>query len=641
MSVFWYTGNPKEAERRMKEAVRKSLSGILAVGVLGFGASQAYAATAHFSDATTGDNWSEFSTEWAASISRNYEQVSLTPGSTQSELNFAWYSKADAAATPIIKLATKADMSDAKVFKGTSAAAIAGYNTNKVTVTGLKENTTYYYTYVNNGKESTPTKYSTKSFSNFKILFVGDPQIGASKGQTVSTGDKLENASDLNTAARNDAFNWNHTLEVATKANSDIGFVISAGDQINKNVTGIDPGNEIEYAGFLYSPILKSIPLAATIGNHDATNKSYSFHFNNPNPFTAEKSPSAAGNGYYYTYGNALFIVLNTNNFNAADHEALIRKAVTEHPDTRWRVVTFHQDIYGSGLDHSESDGMVLRTQLTPMMDKYDVDVVLQGHDHSYSRSYLLQSDGKTHATFNANKDAQGNFDWNNVINKATGAVYPFYPKEGDTAAQAANAVFVAENNAYTLTNTKDSQVTNPQGTLYMTANSSTGSKFYELLPQQQSFVAYRNQNWSPSYSVISLTDKSFTIKTYSIIDGKPSQIDSTFTINKTVNRTPLATASDSSAAGSKAEQTATAASPAPATAGSKAGQSVTAASPAPTTAASASAAAESQASATKAPKTGDAANLSGTIALTILALLGLGAIGFSSLRSRKAKAVK
>lgn len=612
----------KEEFQTMKKAIRKAVCGALVIGFAGFSATEAYAATEHFSDATIGDNWSDFATQWETSVSRNYEQVSLTPGSTQSELNFAWYSKTDAAATPIVKLATKADMSDAKSFQGKASPAIDGYNTNKVTVTGLKENTTYYYTYVNNGQESEPTKYSTKSFSDYKILFVGDPQIGASKGQTVSTGDKLENTSDLNTAARNDAYNWNYALDVATKANPDIGFVISAGDQINKNVTGIDPGNEIEYAGFLYSPILKSLPIATTIGNHDATNKSYSFHFNNPNPFTAEKSPSVAGNGYYYTYGNALFIVLNTNNYNAADHEALIKKAVKEHPDTRWRIVTFHQDIYGSGLDHSESDGMVLRTQLTPIMDKYDVDVVLQGHDHSYSRSYLLESDGKAHAAFDAHKDAEGKFDWDNVVDKATGAVYPFYPKEGDAAAQAANAVFVSENNAYTLTNTKDTQVTNPQGTLYMTANSSTGSKFYELLPQQQSFVAYRNQNWKPSYSVISLNDNSFAIKTYSIVDGKPSQIDSTFTINKTVDRTPVKTAA-APAAGNKAEQ------PTPA------------ASAAPAAAANAPAAAESQASKTTAPKTGDAADLKGTIAISVLALLGLGAIGFSSLRSKKTKVAK
>lgn len=62
----------------------------------------------------------------------------------------------------------------------------------------------------------------------------------------------------------------------------------------------------------------------------------------------------------------------------------------------------FHQDIYGSGYDHSDSDGIVLRTQLTPVIDKYDIDVVLQRHDHTYSRTYQLTSDGKEHNSYTA-----------------------------------------------------------------------------------------------------------------------------------------------------------------------------------------------------------------------------------------------
>ena len=282
----------------------------------------------------------------------------------------------------------------------------------------------------------------------------------------------------------------------------------------------------MEYAGYLYPAALKSLPVATTIGNHDATNKSYSFHFNNPNSFTEETSPSVAGNGYYYTYGNALFVVLNTNNYNCADHEALLKKATEENPNTRWRIVMFHQDIYGSGLDHSESDGMVLRTQLTPILDKYDVDVVLQGHDHSYSRSYLLQGDGKTHPTYDAHKLADGSFDWDNVIDKSTKQVLPYYPDEKDAKAVAANALFLKGNEAYTITGDKSTKVVNPQGTLYMTANSATGSKFYELTHQQQNFIAYRNQNWQPSYSVLSLDDKTFSISTYSIAQDQVSQLD-------------------------------------------------------------------------------------------------------------------
>ncbi len=74
-----------------------------------------------------------------------------------------------------------------------------------------------------------------------------------------------------------------------------------------------------------------------------------------------------------------------------AEHQKTIEEAVAAYPpDAAWRVVTIHQDIYGSGLDHSDTDGMILRTQLTPVFDSNDIDVVLQGHDHTYSRSKML-----------------------------------------------------------------------------------------------------------------------------------------------------------------------------------------------------------------------------------------------------------
>ena len=69
-----------------------------------------------------------------------------TPGATESQLNFAYYSKTEE--TPKVKIATKADMSDAKEVEGkqTQAVAIEGvqYYSNKASVNDLKENTTYY-----------------------------------------------------------------------------------------------------------------------------------------------------------------------------------------------------------------------------------------------------------------------------------------------------------------------------------------------------------------------------------------------------------------------------------------------------------------------------------------------------------------
>ena len=80
--------------------------------------------------------------------------------------------------------------------------------------------------------------------------------------------------------------------------------------------------------------------------------------------------------------------------------------------------------------------------------------------------------------------------------------------------------------------------VTDPVGTLYMTANSASGSKYYELIPSQQDYVANRSQNWLPSYSIIDMDADDFSITTYQITDaGDVQVIDNTFTIHKTTTR--------------------------------------------------------------------------------------------------------
>lgn len=70
----------------------------------------------------------------------------------------------------------------------------------------------------------------------------------------------------------------------------------------------------------------------------------YTFHFNNPN--TTGLGQATAGSGYYYAYGNTLFIVLNSNSENYGEHERLI-SAIHEYPNLPWRFGAFHHDIYG------------------------------------------------------------------------------------------------------------------------------------------------------------------------------------------------------------------------------------------------------------------------------------------------------
>ena len=94
------------------------------------------------------------------------------------------------------------------------------------------------------------------------------PQIGASKGQPQGNEELSADAGAANTAARNDSFGWNRTLEAALEQDPDVSFIISAGDQVNK--TG--QAKAEEYAGYLDPDALASLPVATTIGNNDSLN---------------------------------------------------------------------------------------------------------------------------------------------------------------------------------------------------------------------------------------------------------------------------------------------------------------------------------------------------------------------------------
>lgn len=468
------------------------------------------------------------SAEWAAwqekwkTIRNNYEQIALTPGENATKMNFAWYCVTEE--IPKIKLM---DSQGRVIQEVQGQQNLANKETitendnvitlipNKVTVSGLAENTSYQYQYYLDGAWSDTYTFETKSTENFSVMYVGDPQIGASVGQD-------DNSKEYH--AMNDAYNWNHTLSSALSAHSNVSFILSAGDQINQTSVSKDADKleqQIEYAGFLSSPLLRSMPVATTIGNHDSKSVNYSNHFNNPNTETSvatTEGKTDAGTDYYFTYGNTLFVSIDTNNYNCATHENVIKEAVEANPDATWRVLMFHQDIYGSGYDHSDSDGIVLRTQLTPIIDKYDFDAVLQGHDHTYSRTYQLSSDGQTHSS------------------------YQSAPKTNTDDFSA----YLGDNACYNiLTNIENkNNVVNPEGTVYFEANSATGSKYYQLIGTQQNYIAARSQSWRPTYSVIDFTETTLTVKTYDaatntelVADGN---IKTSYTIVKSVEKEDL-----------------------------------------------------------------------------------------------------
>jgi len=297
--------------------------------------------------------------------------VMLTPGKDATELNFAWHSEWSLKA-PKVRLSKNADMADYVEFVGsTTFSENADQRVNNVTVTGLEENTTYYYTYGVNGDFSEPVKYQTHSFDSVKFVYVSDVQP--------------HHKNDL----LKESYLWNQSLESAFARNDDISFIVNGGD-----ITHNGDYNE-EWTAFMSPEYLRSYPMAAANGNHDKSGTTFTKYFNNPNAYTGIY-PMSFGESYWFRYGDVLFVMINSIRWEAIgnlDTINAVKAAVEANPDAKWRVAVTHYDFYGPGPHVPETKVTEKKKMLVPIFEHYDFDLVLNGHDHVYGRSYFMEDD--------------------------------------------------------------------------------------------------------------------------------------------------------------------------------------------------------------------------------------------------------
>lgn len=298
--------------------------------------------------------------------------------------------------------------------------AEAGYINAHATISDLEPNTTYtYHVGAADGSAwSAPYTFTTKSFSgDFDFLFFGDPQIGSSG------------------FVDDDGAGWADTLKYATTKEKDAELLVSGGDQVE------NANNEYQWGAFAdSSDVLKRYPWASTIGNHDVGGKAYEQHNQLPNSlrvpdfYPGGNSTANSGGDYWYMYKGVLFIDINSNAYAAgsdAAHVNYIRDVITRHgDDAKWTALVYHHSIYSPADHANDRDNQQRRFDFTRAFSDMGVDVVLQGHDHSYSRSYAIKNGKK------ANPDEQ----------------------------PGAEDVFAG-----------------PGGVIYLTANSASGSKYYDL----------------------------------------------------------------------------------------------------------------------------------------------------------------
>ncbi len=269
---------------------------------------------------------------------------------------------------------------------------------------------------------------------------------------------------------------WKDTVnKVIEKLNPE--FLISGGDQVNA------PEEESYYAYFAIDA-LSGISIATTVGpGHDSGSATFSDHFNLPN-LSKKYGVSTASADYWYTYGNTLFMHLDMSDTDAAangEHEKFLMEAIAANPDAVWKIVVMHVSLFSTAqhgdpdYKYFEKEVKIYRPALTPVFTKLGIDAVLSAHDHVYVRTHMMT-------------DSEISTD-------------------------------IVENN----------RVVDPVGTLYLCANSSTGSKFYAKRFEGY-FTAFENYEKRKSAVQIEVTDNTLTLTSYFIDTMKPFDY---FTIEK------------------------------------------------------------------------------------------------------------
>ena len=311
------------------------------------------------------------------------KQVNVHMGEDPSTMaNFTYTTVAGGLETKVVL--NKEGDSEEIVFYGENSIGNADKYFHSIVATGLEPNTTYEYT-VGTGEDIFSGKFKTAlekgSKESFKFAYLADTQV-ANETDAKALGATLAEVNNID----------------------DLSFVYLAGDTTNTATSELQWellfNNDGAYATGGQDMFSNNL-ISAVQGNHD--NNTLTRHIN---------APAEAGNIVYsYDYGPATFIMLNleTARYDADAREQqkeYLTEVVNEAKSrNQWILVGFHKSIYTGASHIVDSDIIEARKYWAPIFSELDVDIVMQGHDHVYSRGFV-NSDG-----YNANaiNDEDGN----------------------------------------------------------------------------------------------------------------------------------------------------------------------------------------------------------------------------------------
>jgi acid phosphatase type 7 len=163
-------------------------------------------------------------------------------------------------------------------------------------------------------------------------------------------------------------------------------FMIHLGD------IGYETGSRTDLEAYffsVYADLLENFAVFPASGNHEYDTESAA-PFREAFVLPENGGPEGLERWYSYDFGDVHFVVLDTERTGAT--QAAWLDVDLQANRLPWTIVYFHRPPFSSG-EHG-SDGSVQR-YFVPLFVKYQVPLVLSGHDHDYERTKPL--DGVTY----------------------------------------------------------------------------------------------------------------------------------------------------------------------------------------------------------------------------------------------------
>lgn len=178
---------------------------------------------------------------------------------------------------------------------------------------------------------------------------------------------------------------WSRAVRAAHGEAPKARFFIHAGDLINRAGNDAEWGEWFGAGGWLNG----MTPSLSTPGNHEyaGTPKALDNHWRAQFALPQNGPAGLEETCYFVDYQGARIVSLNTEERHA-EQAAWLDGVLANNPN-RWTVLTFHRPMYSSATGR---DNAALRELWLPVFDKHRVDLVLQGHDHTYARSQNLRA---------------------------------------------------------------------------------------------------------------------------------------------------------------------------------------------------------------------------------------------------------